>query len=108
MKHHVHVPNCRPVACLSTSFSASVARPLSVCLSATLLHLQELHESHLTLVEGSAFNERDLLHRAGLPASLGALVLADRYMRLCLCCVCGGVRLRQHAAVMSMCTLCST
>lgn len=45
-------------------------------------HNQELHESHLTLVEGSAFNERDLLHRAGLPASLGALVLADRWVGL--------------------------
>jgi len=46
------------------------------CVSA--VH-QELHESHLSLVEGSAFNERDLLHRAGLPASLGAMVLADRW-----------------------------
>ena len=43
------------------------------------LALQELHEAHLTLVEGSAFSERDLLHRAGLPASLGAMVLADRW-----------------------------
>jgi hypothetical protein len=53
-----------------------------VCLcnkpSVEFLALQELHESHLTLVEGSAFSERDLLHRAGLPASLGAMVLADR------------------------------
>jgi hypothetical protein len=43
--------------------------------------MQELHESHLTLVEGSAFSERDLLHRAGLPGSLGAMVLADRCAR---------------------------
>jgi hypothetical protein len=53
-----------------------------VCLcnkpSVEFLALQELHESHLTLVEGSAFSERDLLHRAGLPGSLGAMVLADR------------------------------
>jgi hypothetical protein len=41
--------------------------------------LQELHESHLTLVEGSAFSERDLLHRAALAGSVGAIVLADRF-----------------------------
>jgi hypothetical protein len=39
---------------------------------------QELHESNLTLVEGSAFSEQDLISRAGLSGSLGAMVLADR------------------------------
>lgn len=43
------------------------------------LCLQELHETHLTLVEGSAFSERDLLHRAALAGSVGAIVLADRF-----------------------------
>ncbi|WIA12208.1 hypothetical protein OEZ85_012277 [Tetradesmus obliquus] len=54
-----------------------------VCLcnkpSVEFLALQELHETHLTLVEGSAFSERDLLHRAALAGSVGAIVLADRF-----------------------------
>lgn len=40
---------------------------------------QELHESYLTLVEGSAFSEHDLIHRARLAGSTGVMVLADRY-----------------------------
>eukprot|EP00879_Flechtneria_rotunda_P024898 GHRR01026423.1.p1 GENE.GHRR01026423.1~~GHRR01026423.1.p1 ORF type:complete len:328 (+),score=79.79 GHRR01026423.1:96-1079(+) len=54
-----------------------------VCLcnkpSVEFLALQELHESSLTLVEGSAFSERDLLDRGGLARSVGAMVLADRF-----------------------------
>ncbi|KAF8071241.1 Kcnt2 [Scenedesmus sp. PABB004] len=54
-----------------------------VCLcnkpSVEFLALQELHEAHLTLVEGSAFSEEDLLTRAKLAGSTGAMVLADRF-----------------------------
>jgi len=39
---------------------------------------QELHEHSLPLVEGSAFNEADLLDKAALPSAAAALVLADR------------------------------
>lgn len=58
-----------------------------VCLcnkpSQEFLALQELHESHLTLIEGSAFSERDLLQRAALAGSAGAIVLADRCGVVC-------------------------
>jgi hypothetical protein len=49
------------------------------CATLPTYQLQELHEAHLTLVEGSAFSERDLLHRAALAGSAGAIVLADRF-----------------------------
>jgi hypothetical protein len=48
-----------------------------MCHLPFILH-QELHESHLTLIEGSAFSEADLLSRARLAGAVGALVLADR------------------------------
>lgn len=56
-------------------YIASYFMPTSLCQCV----LQELHERTVTLMEGSAFSEADLLGRAHLPEAAAALVLADRF-----------------------------